>query len=240
MFDKLNVDTSYLEYYRHPTRHKKLIVQAKIDGTNWYDISQYALAFKVNNRIELLQTPAVDSATLTVKDENNAFTPTQYNDTFDPANGKINGTVDDDYLNKVWEIKVLVEVNNGTSTIQIPLFYGWKPQEAIKEKHKTAQIELKDLLWIAMQKKPDNPLLYAGYTPDEILNDIFVNRLGFDTSYLDLQELTTIWEVYIADNNKTWWQIIQEIVIATGGKITCSPDGKIKFRTRIEIILTLP
>jgi len=272
MFDALNINTDFQDKYRHLTKYKKLIVLAKIDGTNWYDISDYALEFRVLNRIEVVNSPAVDSAVLKVKNINNCFTPTQYNDVFDPENGKFNGTVEDDYLNKVWEVKVYVEVyacdfyrygialpensvaywrcslvdlvngiypegytpDGSENKILIPLFWGWKPQEAIKEKHKTAQIELKDLLWIATQKKPDNPLLYAGYTPDEILNDIFVNRLGFDTSYLDLQELTTIWEVYIADNNKTWWNIIQEIVIATGGKITCSPDGKIKFRTRIE------
>lgn len=234
MFESLNIDTSFLNYYRHPTRYKRIIFQAKIDGVNWYDLSDYVKSFKLNNRIELLQTPAIDSAILTVKNENNAFTPTQYNDVFDPANGKINGTVNDGYLNKVWEVKVLVEVDNGTSTIQIPLFWGWKPQEAITEKHKTADIELKDLLWITTQKKPTNPLLYTDYTPDRIINDILVNRVGIDVSYLDLQTLTTTWEVFIADNNKSWWQILQEITRATGGKLTCSPDGKIVFRTRIE------
>lgn len=271
MFDALNINTDFQDKYRHLTKYKKLIVLAKIDGTNWYDISDYALEFRVLNRIEVVNSPAVDAAVLKVKNVNNCFTPTQYNDVFDPSQGKFNGTIEDDYLNKVWEVKAYIEVHacdfyrygialpeNSTAywrcslvdvvngiipegytegednKILIPVFWGWKPAEAIKEKHKTAQIELKDLLWIATQKKPDNPLLYAGYTPDEILNDIFTNRLGFDSSYLDLQELTTIWEVYIADNNKTWWNIIQEIVNATGGKITCSPDGKIKFRTRIE------
>ncbi|WP_126992259.1 hypothetical protein [Thermosipho globiformans] len=234
MFPPLNVDTSYQEYYRHPTSYKRVLFFAKIDGINWYDLSDYVLKVRTSNRIELLEAPAIDSAVITVKNENNAFTPTQYNDVFDPANGKLNGTPDNDYLNKTWEVKLLVEVDNGTSTIQVPIFYGWKPANAIKEKHKTADIELKDLLWIATQKKPTNPLLYTSYTPDQIINDILVNRIGLDASYLDLQALTTTWKVFIADNNKTWWQILQEIVEATGGKLTCTPDGKISFRTRIE------
>jgi len=233
VIEALNIDMTFLDYYRHPTKYKKLIFQAYINGA-WYDLSNYVLAFRVNNRIEVLRNPAIDSATIVVRNENNAFTPTQYNDIFDPTVGKISGTVDDDFLNKVWEVKILVEADNGTSTIQIPLFHGWKPQEAITEHHKTADIELKDLLWIATQKKPDNPLLYASYTPDAILNDILVNRLGIDATYLDLQALTTPFDIYIADNHKTWWQILQDIVQATGGKLTCSPNGRIIFRTRIE------
>ncbi|MBB6061880.1 uncharacterized protein YoxC [Thermosipho japonicus] len=234
MFAPINVSSEFIPYVRHLTKYKKILFYAKIDGTNWYDLSDYVLKVQTSNRIELLESPAIDSAVITVKNENNAFTPTQYNDIFDPANGKLNGTPDNDYLNKTWEVKLLVEVDNGTTNTQVPIFYGWKPANAITEKHKTADIELKDLLWITTQKKPTNPLLYTSYTPDQIINDILVNRIGLDASYLDLQSLTTTWEVFIADNNKTWWQILQEIAEATGGKLTCTPNGKIAFRTRIE------
>jgi hypothetical protein len=266
VIEAVNINPDFLTQTRDLTRYKKIAFYAKIDGVNWYDLSDYVLKVRTNNRIELLETPAIDTAVLTVRNENNAFTPTQYNDVFDPTVGKINGTVNDDYLNKVWEVKVYVIIGkeadglelpdnvieywrgslNDTvpdgytaapedeNAIAIPIFYGWKPANAITERHKTADIELKDLLWIATQKKPTNPLLYTGYTPDQIINDILVNRLGFDVSYLDLQVLTTPWEVFIADNNKTWWQILQEITKATGGKLTCTPDGKIAFRTRIE------
>ncbi|EKF49538.1 hypothetical protein H17ap60334_04982 [Thermosipho africanus H17ap60334] len=231
MIAAINMDPGYLTQTRDLTRYKKIVFYAKIDGTNWYDLSDYVLKVRTNNRIELLESPAIDTAVVTVRNKNNAFTPTQYNDIFDPSTGKLNGTIYNNYLNKVWEVKIEVEVDN---TITIPIFYGWKPANAITEKHKTADIELKDLLWITTQKKPTNPILYANYTPDQIINDILVNRIGLDVSYLDLQALTTPWEVFIADNTKTWWQILQEIARATGGKLTCTPDGKIAFRTRIE------
>lgn len=234
MIAAVNINPGYLTQTRDLTRYKKILFYAKIDGVNWYDLSDYVLKVRTNNRIELLETPAIDTAVVTVRNEDNAFTPTQYNDIFDPSLGKLNGTIDNDYLNKVWEVKIEVEVDNGTTTTQVPIFYGWKPANAITERHKTADIELKDLLWITTQKKPTNPLLYANYTPDQIINDILINRIGLDVSYLDLQALTTPWEVFIADNTKTWWQILQEITKATGGKLTCTPDGKIAFRTRIE------
>jgi hypothetical protein len=270
MIQPLSLDTNYKVYWRHPTRYKKILFYAKIDGQNWYDLSDYVLKVRISNRIELLESPAIDTATVTVRNVNNMFTPTQYNDTFDPVNGKLNGTPEQGYLNKLWEVRLYIlttrwgdgielpagvieywretllgalndTVPDGYTafaedehTIVIPLFAGWKPANAITERHKEADIELKDLLWVASQKKPANPLLYVNYTPDQIIQDILVNRLGLDASYLDLQTLTTPWEVFIADNNKTWWQILQEITQATGGKLTCSPDGKIVFRTRIE------
>jgi hypothetical protein len=266
----INIDPGYLTQTRDLTRYKKILFYAKIDGVNWYDLSDYVLKVRISNRIELLESPAIDTATVTVRNINNMFTPTQYNDTFDPVNGKLNGTPEQGYLNKLWEVRLYVlatkwgdglelpagvieywretllgalndTVPDGYTasaedehTIVIPLFAGWKPANAITEKHKTADIELKDLLWITTQKKPTNPLLYVNYTPDQIISDILINRIGLDASYLDLQALTTPWEVFVADDMKTWWQILQEIAQATGGKLTCTPAGKIAFRTRIE------
>ncbi|HUM45153.1 MAG TPA: hypothetical protein PKI14_19580, partial [Fervidobacterium sp.] len=202
MFEKLSVDTSYENFYRDTTRNKSIKVLAKIDDTNWYDISQYVKKVTVNNQIQLLDIPAIDTAKLIVKNDNNAFTSTVFNDVFDPSAGKINGTVEQGYLNKIWEVQIytviydvdsrdcldmpdgaiayfrysLVDVVNGITPegyeltpdtlldVAIPLFRGWKPSQAIVEKHKEAEIELKDILWITTQKRLKNPLLYTSMT----------------------------------------------------------------------------
>ena len=270
MLPSLGVDTTYATFYRHPTRHKKIVFLAKIDGQNWYDLSDFVRKVHINNRIEVLQAPAVDEAVVTVANVNNAFTPTQYNDTFNPAVGKLNGTPEQAYLGKVWEVQLfalvskfdtsglplpeesiayfrqsLVDLLNGIypngytpdgteNYFLIPLFRGWKPADGIEEQHRTANIHLKDMLWITTRKGPENPLLYTGYTPTQILQDILVNRCGFDQNLLDLQQLSTTWDLFVADNTKTWWQILQEITQAAGGKLTCAPNGRICFRTRIE------
>ena len=104
MFEKLNVDTSYETFYRDTTKHKSIKVLAKIDGENWYDISYFVKKVTVNNKIQLLDTPAIDTAKLTVKNDINAFTSTVYNDVFNPNVGKINGTIEQGYLNKIWEV----------------------------------------------------------------------------------------------------------------------------------------
>ncbi|AJW76925.1 hypothetical protein X275_01390 [Marinitoga sp. 1197] len=233
MFEALNIDTNFLNYYRHKTKYKKILFYAKIDGVNWYDLSDYVQRVKTNNKIQLLNNAVIDTATITVKNENNAFTSTQYNDVFDPTVGKINGTINDGYLNKVWEVKILVEVTDGINTIQIPVFHGWKTQRAIKEKHKKAEIELKDILWITTQKKLEYPLLYTQMTPNAIISDL-LNRCGLDANYQDLQNLTTVFDVFIADKDRTYWQVIQKIVEATAGRISTTPDGKVIYRTRIE------
>ncbi|AJW77005.1 hypothetical protein [Marinitoga sp. 1155] len=269
MFESLNIDTNFLSYYRHKTKYKKILFYAKIDGVNWYDLSDYVQNVKTNNKIQLLNNAVIDTATITVKNENNAFTSTQYNDVFDPTVGKINGAINDGYLNKVWEVKLYVIVNkfqNGielpanaieywretllgalnntlpagyieqpedTFTIAIPLFHGWKTQRAIKEKHKKAEIELKDILWITTQKKLEYPLLYTQMTPNAIISDL-LNRCGLDVNYQDLQSLTTTFDVFIADKDRTYWQVIQKIVEATAGRISTTPDGKVIYRTRIE------
>ena len=76
MIEALNIDKNFESYYRHLTRYKELLFYAKINGT-WFDLSDYVLSFKGTNRIELLQTAAIDSAIVTVRNENNAFTPTR-------------------------------------------------------------------------------------------------------------------------------------------------------------------
>ncbi|AEX84788.1 Tail fiber protein [Marinitoga phage MPV1] len=233
MFEPLSIDQSYLQYIRDPTRYKKILFYAKIDGQNWYDLSNYVQKITTTNRIQLLSKPAFDEAKITVANLNNEFTPTQYNDTFDPVNGKINGTVNDNYLNKIWEVKILVRVDNGTSHIDVPIFYGWKLQQGIAEKHKKAEIAIKDLLWITSQKKLEYPLLYTAMKPNEIIADL-LTRAGIDSSYHDFQSLTTTFDVFIAGQDKTYWQVIQEIVNATQGRLSVSPEGKVKYRTRIE------
>ncbi len=210
MFEKLNVDTSYETFYRDTTKHKSIKVLAKIDGENWYDISYFVKKITVNNKIQLLDTPAIDTAKLMVKNDNNAFTSTVYNDEFNPNAGKLNGTVEQGYLNKIWEVQVytviydvdnrdcldmpdgaiayfrysLVDIVNGITPVgyeltpdtlldvAIPLFRGWKPSQAITEKHKEAEIELKDILWITTQKRLKNPLLYTSMTPSAIIADL--------------------------------------------------------------------
>ncbi|WP_129408094.1 hypothetical protein [Marinitoga lauensis] len=233
MFEPLSIDQSYLQYIRDATRYKKILFYAKIDGTNWYDLSDYVQQVKTTNRIQLLSKPVFDEAKIIVANLNNEFTPTQYNDVFDVSVGKINGTVSDDYLNKIWEVKILVQVTNGVTTTDIPIFYGWKPAHGIKEKHKKAEIQIKDLLWITSQKTLENPLLYTAMTPDAIIADL-LNRAGISSSYHDLQALTTAFDVFLAKEDRTIWSVIQEIVNATQGRISVSPEGKIKYRTRIE------
>ncbi|MFA6882140.1 MAG: hypothetical protein WCQ97_10710, partial [Aminobacterium sp.] len=233
MFNKLSVDTSYEPFYRDLTKHKSIKVLAKIDGENWYDISQYVKKVTVNNQIQLLDIPAIDTAKLIIKNDNNAFTSTVYNDVFNPNVGKINGTVEQEYLNKIWEIQIHTTVSDGTNTIDIPLFHGWKPTQAITEKHKEAEIELKDMLWITTQKRLKNPLLYTSMTPSAIIADL-LNRCGLDSSYQDLQQLSTTFDVFIAEQDKSYWQVIQQICEATAGVISTGPDGKIIYRTRIE------
>ncbi|MFA7136789.1 MAG: fibronectin type III domain-containing protein, partial [Bacteroidales bacterium] len=217
---------------------------AKIDGENWYDISKFVKKVTVNNQIQLLDVPTIDTAKLTVKNDNNAFTSTVFNDEFNPSVGKINGTIEQGYLNKIWEIQIYTTVDNGTTTIDIPIFHGWKPNQAITEKHKEAEIELKDILWITTQKRLKNPLLYTSMTPNAIIADL-LERCGIDVSYQDLQQLNTTFDVFIAEQDKTYWQIIQNICEATAGVISTSPEGKIIYRTRIEsftepsIVLTI-
>lgn len=271
MFDKLSIDTSYEPFYRDLTKHKSIKALAKIDGINWYDISKFVKKVTINNQIQLLDTPTIDTAKLTVKNDNNAFTSTVYNDEFNPSAGKINGTLEQGYLNKIWEVQVytviydvdnrdcldlpdgaiayfrysLVDVVNGITPVgyeltpdtlldvAIPLFRGWKPSQAIVEKHKEAEIELKDILWITTQKRLKNPLLYTSMTPSAIIADL-LNRCGLDSSYQDLQQLSTTFDVFIAEQDKSYWQVIQQICEATAGVISTGPDGKIIYRTRIE------
>ncbi|HUM45044.1 MAG TPA: hypothetical protein PKI14_19020, partial [Fervidobacterium sp.] len=226
MFEKLSVDRSYETFYRDTTKHKSIKVLAKIDGENWYDISYFVKKLTVNNQIQLLDVPAIDSAKLVVTNDNNAFTSTVFNDVFNPNVGKINGTIEQGYLNKVWEIQIYTTVSDGTNTIDIPLFHGWKPNQAIIEKHKEAEIELKDMLWITTQKRLKNPLLYTSMTPSAIIADL-LNRCGLDISYQDLQQLSTTFDVFIAEQDKSYWQVIQQICEATAGVISTGPDGKI-------------
>ena len=112
-------------------------------------------------------------------------------------------------------------------------FRGWKPSQAITEKHKEAEIELKDILWITTQKRLKNPLLYTSMTPCAIISDL-LNRCGLDATYQDLQTLNTTFDVFIAEQDKSYWQVIQQICEATAGVISTGPDGKIIYRTRIE------
>ena len=73
MFNKLNIDTSYEPFYRDLTKHKSIKVLAKIDGENWYDISYFVKKITVNNQIQLLDTPTIDTAKLTVKNDKFPF-----------------------------------------------------------------------------------------------------------------------------------------------------------------------
>ncbi|HEW92028.1 MAG TPA: hypothetical protein ENF81_05755 [Thermotogaceae bacterium] len=232
MFPKLNIPEEYIPYLRHPSRNKKVIVYAKIDGTNWYDISSYVKKVTIVNRLEFLQDPALDSATITLANLNNEWTPTQYNDVFDPANGKFNGTVDQAYLSKEWEVKILLRVyKDPTTYVEVPLFYGVKTE--LTEKHKTAEITLKDILYYATKKKLETDILYQAMTPSEILSDL-LQRAGYSTSQFDFQGFTSDAYkcVFLAKRDKTYWQNIINLVKGSAGKISTKPDGTIIFRTR--------
>ncbi|OOC42196.1 hypothetical protein [Thermosipho sp. 1074] len=219
-----------IPYVRHPTRYKKVLVYAKIDGQNWYDISDWVKEVRIVNKLEFLESPAIDKATIVVANQNNEWTPTQYNDAFAPANGKFNGTVDQAYLEKEWEVKVSVRVFNGTSTLDIPLFYGVKT--AITEQHKTARIELSDNCYYATKKKLDNDILYINMVPNSILSDL-LQRAGYSSSQFDFQSLTTP-VTFLAKKDQTVWQAVVNLMKGINGKISTTPEGKIIFRTRIE------
>jgi hypothetical protein len=90
MFPKLDIDSTYLDNARHPTRYKKILAYAKLDGSSWYDISGWVKEVKTNNKLEFLDTPDIDTATITVANTNNEWTQTQYWDEFDPSVGKFN------------------------------------------------------------------------------------------------------------------------------------------------------
>ncbi len=230
MFPANTISSEWVGYVRHPTRYKKVLVFAKIDGQNWYDISDWVKEVRIVNKLEFLESPAIDKATIVVANQNNEWTPTQYNDAFDPNNGKFNGTVDQAYLEKEWEVKISVRVFNGTSTLDVPLFYGVKT--AIIEQHKTARIELSDICYYATKKKLDNDILYINMTPDSILVDLF-GRAGYSSAQFDFQPLTTP-VTFLAKKDQTIWQAVINLVRGTGGKISTTPEGKIIFRTRLE------
>jgi len=234
MFPPINIDSSYIDFVRHPTRNKRIKVLAKIDGISWYDISQFVQKINTNNKIQLLEDPAIDNAKITVKNENNAFTKTQYNDIFDPNVGKLNGTVSDDYLNKPWEVQIILEVyKTSTDKIEIPLFTGIKPESGITEKHKKAEIEIKDILYYAVNKELDYPLLYPANTPDNILSNL-LTRAGLDSSIFNLQSLTKPFEAFITEENSTVWRNLLKVVKGTQGRISTTPEGEIIYRTRSE------
>lgn len=234
MFPPLSYDNSFLEYIRKPTRNKKIKVLAKIDGTTFYDISEYVQKINTNNKIELLEEPAIDNAKITVANKNNMFTKTQYNDVFDPSVGKFNGTVEQNYLNKEWEIQILLEVfKNSTDKIEIPLFKGIKPENGINEKHKKTEIFVKDILHYAINKELTYPLLYPNYTPESIISDLLI-RAGIAVENQDFQSLTTPFEVYITEENTTVWRNILKIIKGTQARFSVTPEGKVIYRTKIE------
>jgi len=272
MFPPISYDNSFLEYIRKPTRNKKIKVLAKIDGTTFYDISEYVQKINTNNKIELLEEPAIDNAKITVANKNNMFTKTQFNDVFDPSVGKFNGTVEQNYLNKEWEIKIYVEISNleqwetapklpagaiayfrktlvdlvngitpegyieqpeDANKIAIPLFTGIKPVEGITEKHKKAEIVVKDILHYAINKELTYPLLYPNYTPNNIISDL-LTRAGIAVENQDFQSLTTPFEVYITEENTTVWRNILKIIKGTQARFSVTPEGKVIYRTKIE------
>ncbi|SDC46749.1 methyl-accepting chemotaxis protein [Geotoga petraea] len=234
MFPPISYDNSFLEYIRKPTRNKKIKVLAKIDGTNFYDISEYVQKITTNNKIELLEDPAIDNAKITVANKNNMFTKTQFNDVFDPSVGKFNGTVEQNYLNKEWEIKIYVEISNeDANKIAIPLFTGIKPVGGITEKHKKAEIVVKDILHYAINKELTYPLLYPNYTPNNIISDL-LTRAGIAVENQDFQSLTTPFEVYITEENTTVWRNILKIIKGTQARFSVTPEGKVIYRTKIE------
>jgi len=228
VFPPLGIDNSFLPYVRHPTRYKKVLVYAKIDGKNWYDISDYVKEVTITNKLEFLSAPQIDTASITLANLNNEWTPTQYNDTFDPANGKFNGTVDEGYLQKEWEVRIELEVDNGSETITVPVFYGVKT--SLKEEHKTARLQLKDILYYATKKKLEHDIFYINKTPTEILTDL-LNRAGY--SNYDFQE-TTYTCCFLAKKDQTIWQAIVNLMKGIGGKISTKPDGTIIFRARYD------
>jgi len=264
VFPPLGIDSSFLPYIRHPTRYKKVLVYAKIDGENWYDISDYVKEVTITNKLEFLSAPQIDTASITLANLHNEWTPTQYNDVFDPANGKFNGTVDQAYLQKEWEVKIYVIVDRSLSgeplpegvidywrytllgelnetvpegyvaedsdynSIAIPLFYGVKT--SLKEQHKTARLQLKDILYYATKKKLENDIFYINKTPTEILTDL-LNRAGY--SNYDFQE-TTYTCCFLAKKDQTIWQAIVNLMKGIGGKISTKPDGTIIFRARYD------
>ena len=267
MFEPIIFDTTF-ESALKTHGNKKILVYAKIDGANWYDISEYVQKLTTSDRIAMLGSPAISTAKLTVNNTGNVFTQTQYNDTFDPSAGKLNGTPSDNYLSKPWEIKIYAIIskitdgmelpagaiaywrnslldllNNQTpngitpeeaeqNCIVLPLFWGYKPENGITEKNTTAEIILKDRLYITTIGKTTKPILYETMMPDAIINDL-LTRAGLSDD-LDLQALTTPFDVFLVQPDTTWWNAIQSVVKATGGKITVTPEGKIAFRTQIE------
>lgn len=231
MFPKLSIDSTYIPYIRHPTRNKQLIVLAKIDGNNWYDISQYVKAVQITNKLEFLEAPAIDSASIRVANLNNEWTPTQFNDTFDPANGKFNGTTDQAYLEKEWEVKILVRVyKDATNHIDVPLFYGVKT--GLTEEHREATLRLADRMYWATKKKLEHDILYVDQKPNDIISDL-LQRAGYDSSIFDFQDIQYTC-TFLAKKDTTIWQAVAQVVKGTAGKISTSPDGKILYRTRID------
>ncbi|ABR31293.1 hypothetical protein SU69_07340 [Thermosipho melanesiensis] len=231
MFPKLNVDSSYIPYIRHPTRYKSVAVFAKIDGTNWYDITEWVKEVRIVNKLEFLESPAIDSATIILANLSNEWTPTQYNDAFDPSSGKFNGTVDQAYLSKEWEVKILLRVyKSDTEYIDVPLFYGVKTQ--LTERHKEAEMKVADICYYATKKKLDTDILYIDMKPHEILADLF-QRAGLDSSQFDFQEVQYPC-TFLARKDSTIWQTVINLVRGTAGKISTTPEGKIIYRTRMD------
>ncbi len=231
MFPALSIDSTYIPYLRHPTKNKQLTVLAKIDGNNWYDISKYVKAVQISNKLEFLESPAIDSASIRVANLDNEWTPTQFNDTFDPANGKFNGTIDQAYLEKEWEVKIFVRVyKDATNHIDVPLFYGVKT--GLTEEHKEATLKLADRLYWATKKKLEHDVLYVDMKPNNILSDL-LQKVGYDSSIFDFQDVQYTC-TFLAKKDSTIWQAVIQLVRGTAGKISTSPDGKILFRTRMD------
>jgi hypothetical protein len=226
MYPKINI-TSDLNKIRHKTKYKKIKVLAKIDGQNFYDISMYVKSVKTNNQFEFLDTPNIDTAKIIVSNRKNIWTTTQYNDEFNPEVGKLNGTIEQAFLSKEWEVKISVIVDNNE---EITIFTGIKTE--ITDKHQTAELKINDKSYYTLKKKLNNDILYINKTPDYIIKDL-LNRTGYTTADYDIQTFTTPL-TFLAKKDSTIWKTLLNLLKGTAGKISTTPDGKIICRSRLE------
>ena len=235
MFPPVPIDPDLMEYWRHPTRYKKIKVLAKLDGSNWYDISSYVTEVIINSRLEFFGTATVDEHQLTLANRKHEWCPTVFNDTFDPASGKFNGTTDQAYLQREFEVKASIVIlnENGSELAEVPLLWGVKTD--LQDRGKTATMRVADRGYIAQRQKLDTDIFYASKKPQEVLTDL-LQRAGFSSSDFDFQNITddTYNIFYIAKRDRSFWRNAAEFVRGIGGKFSVTPEGKFIFRTRVD------
>lgn len=213
-------------YARHPSRYKQIKLLAQFNGTDWEDISEYVKSVETINRMEYFNTYSVDNATIILANQNEEFTPTVYNDVYDPANGKFNGTVDDGYLNKEFRIKLSVILED---TTEIDLFDGIVT-EIIADKNKTAKMQVKDLMYLAQKTKLTSDTISINSTPTYIIEQL-LQGAGVPYTGTDLQSTSTQMTA-VFQRDSSYLDAINTVVKASAGFLTAVP--KVYYRTRVE------